>query len=325
MTIILIAILSFVVLASLGFVLTSGGNNGQEVAIKRAQAISVGAPSRSKRQKSASKNPEERRKQIMEQLKESERRERKQRLSLKTRMLHAGLAPNVKQFWIFSAILGVVAMALAFVVSRNILIALGAGFAISYGLPRWVLGFLAAGRTKKFTALFPDAMDILVRGIKSGLPVHDGLKIIARELSAPTGPEFQRMVENVGIGMPLDLALEKMCERMPSPELRFFTIVIAIQAKTGGNLAEALNNLSVVLRSRKMMREKIKALSSEAIASASIIGVLPPGVGTMIFITRPEYLMVMFTDPRGQLMFVGGAVWMLFGILSMRKMINFKF
>lgn len=325
MTLILIAILSFVVLASVGFVLTSGGNNGQEVAIKRAQAISVGAPHRGKRQKSANKTPEDRRKQIMEQLKESERRERKQRLSLSTRMLHAGLTPNVKQFWIYSGILGVVAMVLAFVLSRNILIGLGAGFALGYGLPRWVLGFLAKGRTHKFTALFPDAMDILVRGIKSGLPVHDGLKIIARELSAPTGPEFQRMVENVSIGMPLDLALEKMCERMPSPELRFFAIVIAIQAKTGGNLAEALNNLSIVLRSRKMMREKIKALSSEAIASASIIGVLPPGVGIMIFMTRPDYLMVMFTDPRGQLMFLGGAVWMLLGILSMRKMINFKF
>jgi tight adherence protein B len=115
-----------------------------------------------------------------------------------------------------------------------------------------------------------------------------------------------------------------MIERMPSPELKFFAIVIAIQQKSGGNLAEALGGLSTVLRARKMMREKIKALSSEAIASASIIGVLPPGVGTMIFVTRPAYIMVMFTDLRGQLMFLGGLVWMSLGIFMMRKMINFK-
>ncbi len=187
-----------------------------------------------------------------------------------------------------------------------------------------MLGFIAAGRLKKFTEEFPNAMDIIVRGIKSGLPVNDGLKIIAKESPAPLGPEFQRLVENVGVGMSLDGALERMSESMPSPELRFFTIVISIQAKTGGNLAEALGNLSLVLRARKMMREKIKALSSEAIASASIIGSLPPAVGTMITLTRPQYLAPMFTDPRGQLMLLGGAVWMFLGIMAMRKMINFK-
>jgi len=324
MTVILIAFLSFVILASVGFVLTSG--NGSEAVVKRAQAVTTGsAASRRKAQRAQAKTPDERRKQILLQLKESERRERKARLSLSARMMHAGLQPNLKMFWIWSAVAGVVAAIVLFVLSKNIFVALGGSFAFGYGAPRWVLSTMAKGRLKKFTSLFADAIDILVRGIKSGLPVNDGLKIIAKELSAPLGPEFVRLNENIAIGMSLDMALEKMCERMPTPELRFFTIVIAIQQKTGGNLAEALNNLSSVLRARRMMREKIKALSSEAIASASIIGVLPPGVGTVLTIFNPGYIAPMFSDPRGNIMLIGGGIWMLFGILMMRKMINFKF
>ena len=328
---IVIAILGFVIIASVGFVFTSGGSGSSPALSKRAQTIGMGTNVRTKRAKSAAKSPEERRRQITEQLKEAEKRERKARLTLSARMLHAGLVPDVAKFWIFSAIAGAIAFLppLLLLQHMSILIKLavsvGACFAVTYGLPRWVLSYMAAGRQKKFTEEFPNAMDILVRGIKSGLPVHDGLKIIAKESQPPLGEEFQRVVENVGVGMSLEGALEKMSERMPAPELRFFTIVIAIQAKTGGNLAEALNNLSSVLRARKMMREKIKALSSEAIASASIIGVLPPGVGLMITITRPAYIHVMFTDPRGQLMFLGGAFWMFCGIMMMRKMINFKF
>ena len=329
---IVIALLGFVIIASVGFAFTSGGSGSSAALTKRAQTIGMGTSTRSKRQnKSAAKTPEERRRQISDQLKEAEKRERKQRLTLHSRMTQAGIQPNVTRFWIYSGILGAVGFVAPFILLGGmsplirLAVAAGAAFVLCYGLPRWVLGFMAAGRMKKFTEEFPNAMDILVRGIKSGLPVNDGIKIIAKECHVPLGPEFQRLVENVGVGMSIEGALEKMSERIPSPELRFFTIVIAIQAKTGGNLAEALNNLSSVLRARKMMREKIKALSSEAIASASIIGVLPPGVGVMISITRPDYIAGMFTDPRGQLMLVGGGVWMFIGIMMMRKMINFKF
>lgn len=328
MLIALIALVGFILIASVGWVLT--GSSASPQLAKRTQAIGTGAMTRAKRKNAAAaKTPEERRKQITEQLKEAEKRERKKRMTLRTRMMHAGLVPNVNQFMIYSVGLGIVAAIVPFVllgmpVQYKLLVALGAGFAFGYGAPRWVLGFMAAGRLKKFTEEFPNAMDIIVRGIKSGLPVNDGLKIIAKESPAPLGPEFQRLVENVGVGMTLDNALERMSESIASPELRFFTIVIAIQAKTGGNLAEALGNLSTVLRARKMMREKIKALSSEAIASAGIIGSLPPAVGIMITITRPEYLQPMFTRPMGQMMFLGGAVWMGLGILAMRKMINFK-
>ena len=245
-------------------------------------------------------------------------------------MLHAGLEPNVRSFTIYSAIAGAIVFALAVALYQNTIlirlgVALGASFIVGYGLPRWVLSFMAKGRQKKFTAEFADSMDILVRGLKSGLPVNDGLRVIAQEMSAPLGPEFRKLVENVQVGMTLEGALEKMIDRMPVNELKFFTIVIAIQAKTGGNLAEALGNLSAVLRARKMMGEKIKALSSEAIASASIIGSLPPLVGTAISIMRPSYEVVMINDSRGQMMSIGGLVWMALGILSMKKMINFKF
>ncbi len=329
LTTVLIAFLGFVILASLGFVLTGGSSSSPALA-KRTAAFGSGTSSRAKRQKGPAKTPEDRRKQITEQLKEAERRDRKARLTLRARMLHAGLEPNIPQFIGYSAVLAAVAFIGTFLAmgGQSALMRLGmaaaAAFGIGYGLPRWVLSFMCKGRLKKFTEEFPNAMDILVRGIKSGLPVHDGLKIIAKESPAPLGPEFQRLVENVGVGMSLDGALEKMNEIVPSPELRFFTIVIAIQQKTGGNLAEALSNLSAVLRARKMMREKIKALSSEAIASASIIGSMPPGVGGLVSVVRPQYIGVMFTDPRGQLMLLGGAVWMLLGILFMRKMINFK-
>src|SRR5690606_34751816 len=151
--------------------------------------------------------------------------------------------------------------------------------------PRWILNFLAKKRTKQFTAAFSDALDIIVRGIKSGLPVHDCLRIIGQETPEPLAGEFRRLNESIGMGMTIDQALEKMYERMPTSELRFFIIVLVIQQKTGGNLAEALGNLSAVLRSRKLMREKIKALSSEALASAWIIGCLPPGVVALIMIT----------------------------------------
>ena len=328
---IVIALLAFAVLGGLGYAF-SGGSGSSPQLTKRTAAIGAGTNMRVKqRQKNAAKTPEERRKQISEQLKEAEKRERKARLTLRARMLHAGLAPNTTQFWIWSAVVGAIAFVAVFFIAAKmpvlfrLLVSCGAAFAFSYGAPRWVLSFMCQSRVKKFTEEFPNAMDIIVRGIKSGLPVNDGLKIIAKESPAPLGPEFARLVENVGVGMSLDSALEKMNEHMPSPELRFFAIVIAIQAKTGGNLSEALGNLSTVLRARKMMREKIKALSSEAIASASIIGVLPPGVGTAISFIRPEYMSIMFTDVRGNMLLAAGAFWMFMGIMMMRKMINFKF
>jgi tight adherence protein B len=324
--IILAAVLGFVVIAGLGFVL-AGGNPAQERAIKRAQAI-TGATARDARRTARptqANTPEVRRKQLLKSLKEQDRQQKKARVNLANKLVQAGLSLTVVQFWIAGGAFGLVSLVVLVLMRFNPLIALAMCTAASLGLPLWVLNFLAKRRTNKFTGAFSDAMDIIVRGIKSGLPVHDCLKIIARESPEPLRGEFQRLVENIGMGMTLDQALEKLYEHMPTAEVRFFSIVMNIQQKTGGNLAEALNNLSLVLRSRKLMREKIKALSSEATASAMIIGSMPPGVIVLITVTTPSYMTPMFSDHRGWLMLGGGAIWMGLGIFVMARMINFKF
>lgn len=323
---IIVAVLAFITIAGLGFAF-AGGDSESTRATKRAQALVSGGSgeSRVRGGRPPANSPEARRKAILKTLKDQDRRQKKATLSIAARLQQAGLTFTEKQFWIASAVFGLVIGALSLPFGRSPLIALGLAFAAGLGLPRWVVGFIAKGRMKKFTEAFSDAIDIIVRGIKSGLPVHDCLKIIGKESPEPLAGEFRRLVENVAMGLAMDQALEKMYERMPTNELRFFAIVLAIQQKTGGNLAEALNNLSVVLRGRKLMREKIKALSSEAIASSFIIGSLPPGVVTLISITSPKYMAPLFTDPRGHLMLMGAVFWMSLGIFVMRKMINFKF
>jgi len=321
---IIVAVLGFVMVAGLGMVFAGNGN---AKTLKRTQAIA--GPTRGERtartRQQAVNEPGARRKQLLKSLKEQERQQRKAQLTLGARLQQAGLSITVTHFWIISGVFGAVILLVMLLLRQAIWVDVGVGFVAGVGLPRWVVGFLANRRTKAFTEAFADAIDVIVRGIKSGLPVHDCLRIISHESPAPLGPEFQRLVENLSVGLTMDQAMEQMYERMPTSELRFFSIVLAIQQKTGGNLAEALGNLSAVLRARKLMREKIKALSSEAKASAMIIGSLPPSVVGLISVTAPAYMAVMYTDPRGKVMLIGGTLWMLIGIFVMRKMINFKF
>ena len=322
---VLVAVLAFITIGGLGWVFVGNGDS-RGTAVKRARGLGAPKQTNSAARKAAAANsPEARRKQIMQQLQESERAERKARISLAAQLQQAGLSTKVSTFWIISAVLGVIAFLLPLLFGLNILICFGVAVVLGLGLPRWVVGFLGKGRRKKFSSHFADAVDVIVRGIKSGLPVHDCFKIIARESPAPLGPEFQKLVEGVAAGLTLAQALDKMYERMPTPELKFFSIVIAIQQKTGGNLAEALNNLSVVLRARKMMGEKIKALSSEATASAGIIGSLPPAVMILVSLTTPAYMARLFTDPRGQFMLLVAVAMMALGVFVMKKMISFKF
>lgn len=325
MIFILAGVLGFITIAGLGFVFAGGDNSSSKTA-KRAQLIAGGErQTAAARAKAAANTPDARRKAILKTLKEQDQQKKKASLTIAARLRAAGLGDNTRNFWIVSGAIGLV-VGLALLLLRQMpLIALGAAFAAGFGLPRWVVGMMATARTKTFTAAFPDAIDIIVRGIKSGLPVNDCLKIIGKECAEPLAGEFRVLAENVAMGMTMEQALERMHERMPTNELRFFTIVLSIQAKTGGNLAEALGNLSTVLRARKLMGEKIKALSAEAVASAFIIGSLPPGVVALISITAPTYMAPMFTDQRGHLMLMVAAVVMTMGIFVMRKMINFKF
>jgi tight adherence protein B len=322
--IVLAAVLGFITVAGLGFVL-AGGDGGQAKTAKRVQAVAG-----SRAEKIAAKKPQPgdtasvRRKQILDGLRASERQQRKEKLAIEARLQQAGLNISPRQFWIGSVAFGLFAGLLCLLFRLSPAIALGVGFAVGFGLPRWMLGFLCSRRHKKFTEEFPNAIDIVVRGIKSGLPVNDCLRVIARETPQPLAAEFTKVVESVGMGLSITEALEKMYTRMPTAEVRFLSIVMAIQSKTGGNLAEALNNLSTVLRARKLMREKVKAMSGEAVASAFIIGSLPPGIMALVSISSPGYMSPMFSDPRGHMMLLGGAVWMASGVFVMRKMINFK-
>jgi Flp pilus assembly protein TadB len=208
---------------------------------------------------------------------------------------------------------------------RSLIAAIGLAFAAGFGLPRWILGFLKKRREDAFLKALPDAVDIIVRGIKAGLPLFESIKVVVADAPEPLRGEFVAIIETQAIGMPLGEACARLYERMPVPEANFFGIVIAIQQKSGGNLSEALGNLSKVLRDRKKMKEKIQAMSMEAKASAGIIGALPPIVMILVYITTPDYISLLWTHPTGQLMLVGCGIWMSVGIMVMKKMINFDF
>jgi tight adherence protein B len=268
-----------------------------------------------------------RREQVEGSLKEVEaRRQKDRKVSLSTRLTQAGLASWTPQkFMIISAVLGLVCFATVFVMGGGLLGAVGLAFGAGFGLPRWILGYLKKRREKNFLKALPDAVDVIVRGIKAGLPLFESIKVVAADAPEPLRSEFIAIIETQAIGMPLGEACSRLYERMPLPEANFFGIVIAIQQKSGGNLSEALGNLSKVLRDRKKMAEKIQAMSMEAKASAGIIGSLPPIVMLLVYLSTPDYISLLWTHPTGQLMLVGCVVWMSCGIFVMKKMINFDF
>ena len=316
-------VLGFVVVAGHGFAL-AGQSPAQARAAQRAQAIVGREPRESRARRNSAGAQDQRRKQLLQTLKEQDKQQKKAALAIAARLQQAGLSLEERTFWIISGGLGLTVFLVVTLVGQPAYLALGLGFAAGLGLPRWIVGMMAAKRLKKFVEAFPDAMDIIVRGIKSGLPVNDSLRVIGAEAPEPLAGEFKNMVENTGMGVSIDQAIERMYQRMPAQEVRFFGIVLGIQQKTGGNLAEALSNLSAVIRARKLMREKIKALSGEAVASAFIIGSLPPAVVVMISLMAPEYMAPLFTDPRGRIILLAGALLMGLGIFVMRRMINFK-
>ena len=192
-------------------------------------------------------------------------------------------------------------------------------------LPHLYVGFCRRRRLERFRSLFPDAIDVIVRGIKSGVPLADCLKIVANEASEPVKGEFKTLVEDQALGLPLGDAVQRLPDRIPIPETSFFAIVIAVQSRTGGNLSEALANLSSVLRERKKMLGKISAMSAEAKASGGIIGSLPIIVGGVLYFTSPDYVGLLFTTLIGNVVLTACALWMATGIFVMRQMVRFDF
>ena len=259
-------------------------------------------------------------------LKEIDDRHKKQKhVPLGTRITQAGLSWSKRQFYLISVGLGVVLFMLGLFTGGGPLAGLAMAFAGAFGLPRWLLSFLKKRRETKFLEAFPDAVDIIVRGVKAGLPLLDCLKMITVEAPEPLKSEFRAIVDTQAIGMPLGEACAKLYDQMPLPEANFFGIVISIQQRAGGNLAETLGNLSRVLRDRKKMKAKINAMSQEAKASAGIIGCLPIAVMTLVYISSPQYISLLWTEPLGRLMLAGSAFWMFCGVMVMKKMINFDF
>jgi tight adherence protein B len=267
-----------------------------------------------------------RREQVEGTLKELDERNRKAKsVPLATKISQAGLNWSKQRFIITGVTLAVFAFLLMIMVDGGLLAAVGMSFAAGFGLPIWILKFLKTRRENKFLAAFPDAVDTIVRGIKAGLPLLDSMRIITTEAPEPLRSEFRAIIETQAIGLPLGEACGKLFERIPVPEANFFGIVIAIQQKAGGNLSEALGNLSRVLRERKKMKAKIQAMSMEAKASAMIIGCLPLAVMFLVYITSPHYIELLWTTPTGRMLMVCSAAWMSMGVFVMRRMINFDF
>jgi tight adherence protein B len=268
-----------------------------------------------------------RRKSVQDSLKDLEKRQlenTKKKQSLKARLGQAGLSVTPARFYLFSVLFGVFAMFILFLVGAPLAVIAGLPFAAAFGLPRWVIGFLIKRRQNKFLDEFPNALDLITRSIRSGLPLNDAVRLVASEAREPVSSEFRRVVEAQQVGLSMPDACARMRNHMPLQEVNFFSIVIAIQAQAGGNLSEALGNLARVLRERKKMKAKVTALSMEAKASAVIIGSLPFIVATLVYLTSPHYMMILFTDPRGHLILGAAGIWMSVGIYIMRNMVNFE-
>jgi tight adherence protein B len=276
------------------------------------------------------RDADRRRKSVQDQLKEFEdkqkaRSKKASSLTLNAKLEQAGLAWEQKHFVYLSIGSAAAFTILGFLMTGSLLFTVGFAFVGGFGFPRW---YLAHRRNKRFEAFLlelPNAVEIIVRGVKAGLPLADCIKVVATESRDPVASEFRKIVEAQMMGLTLTEAVGRMPERVPLAEANFFAIVVAIQQQAGGGLSEALGNLAKVLRARKTLKGKIKSLSSEAKSSAGIIGSLPFIITIILYLVAPDYIMLLFTETAGNYIIAIGLFWMFVGIMVMRKMINFDF
>lgn len=297
--------------------------SGEAKADKRREAVAQTAarPTRAKVDDVSAK-----RSSVEDTLKELERRQKNSnKPPLQTRIAQAGLTWTNRKFYIISASLGAVGFLAPLIMGLSLLPAAACAVAFGLGVPQWLLNFLKKRRMVAFLNELANSVDVIVRGVKAGLPLGDCLRIIATEAQEPVRSEFRFIVEQTTLGIPLHEAVMKLYERMPVPEANFFCIVVSIQQKAGGNLSETLGNLSKVLRDRKKMKSKIVALSQEAKSSAAIIACLPPAVMFFVYISTPQYISLLWTTDMGRLLLAVCLFWMFTGVMVMRKMINFDF
>ncbi len=244
--------------------------------------------------------------------------------ALALRLHRTGKGWTLPQYLYCSLGIALAVTAIVYLRSHAALLSLGVGLVVGAGLPHMVVNFFIGKRSAAFTSKFPDAIELLVRGLRSGLPVTETLGVVATEVPGPVGEEFKLVTERIKIGKSMEDALQDTADRLNTPEFSFFVITLAIQRETGGNLAETLSNLADVLRKRAQMKLKIRAMSSESKASAYIVGSLPFIVFTMIWWVNPKYIGGFFTDERLIVAGMGGLVWMSIGAFIMAKMVSFE-
>ncbi len=243
---------------------------------------------------------------------------------LKKRLGMTGKTWTVGQYGIGAVAIAAVVFLLLLLKGLPLLIALFAGMIVGAAIPHLVVGHLIKRRIAAFIAKFPDAIELLVRGLRSGLPISETMQVVGAEVPGPVGEEFRSVSDKMRIGRSMDVALQETADRLMTPEFQFFVITIAIQRETGGNLAETLQNLATVLRQRGQMKLKIKAMSSESKASAYIIGSLPFIVFGLIYMINPSYMLTFFTDMRLMITATGGLIWMGIGAFIMSRMVSFE-
>lgn len=315
----IVAALAVFSVGALGMVFLEPLLSGAARAEKRQLSIAGGTT-----RKHAVEEAGNRRKQVADALKDLEQRQgAKAKLTLEQRFEQAGVAWTKKTFFLFSLVSGLVLGFLLLLFTFKPILALGGLVVGGFGFPRWYLSRKAKKRQKQFIEELPNAIDAIVRGIKSGLPLNDCVRLVANEARDPLKSEFRSIVEAQQMGISMADAVVKIYDRVPLTEVNFFGIVIQIQSKSGGNLGEILQNLSKVIRDRKRLRDKVDAMSGEAKSSAMIIGALPLLVGALTFMGAPDYISLLWTTKAGQIGLGACVCIMLVGILVMRKMIDF--
>ncbi len=273
-----------------------------------------------------------RQKDIQQRLRDAESSKKKEKTFVQRyrKMLRsAGFSISLQQFLLICTVLclgsAIGYLGLAYLFDLKAVVTIPFAITIGFGLPLYYVKWKGKRRVNRFTLLFADAIDVIVRGVRSGLPIGECLNMIARESPEPVGGVFREIVEAQKLGVTVEQALARAQETMPTNELRFFSIVLTIQSQTGGNLAETLSNLTSVLRARKKMRDKVQALSSEAKTSAMIIGALPPLIMAILCLVNFEYISLLFTEDLGNVLILASMIWMAMGVFIMRQMINFDF
>jgi len=322
-----VALLGAFAVASFVFTLSWPYLSGEKQTEKRFNSVVESRASRNDRRAAADQGAQ-RRKAVTDTLKSIEEEQKKsKRASLRVSLKRAGLEVSPYVFYAASLVCGLAFFAFTYILIPTFSPFVWWGVAIvgAIGVPPWVLSFLIKRRQAKFIDELPNAIDVIVRGVKSGLPLNECLSVIARESAEPLASEFREVIDTQRAGVPLPECFDRLCVRMPLAEMRFLAIVIGIQQSAGGSMSEALNNLSGVLRGRKQLAAKVKALSAEAKASAVVLGILPFFVMGSVQFTQPDYLQPLWTTSIGQFIIGAAVLWMLIGILVMRQMINFKY